>query len=221
MSIWPASVGELVEAQARLAREAPPPWLPPRDRVAIGGCFVCFARGKSGPGAAGDPGWAGAVVGDRRSIAAGTAGAAYQPGLLALREGPLLESAVRDLGALPDVLLANATGRDHPRGAGLALHLGAVLGLPTVGVTHRTLLAEGAWPADERGATSPLFLEGRLVGYWLRTRAGTRPLAIHAAWRTGPETAVDLVLRTTKGLRTPAPLREARRLARTARSRAG
>jgi deoxyribonuclease V len=32
----------------------------------------------------------------------------------------------------PDVLLVNATGRDHPRQAGLGVQLGAVLGLPTV-----------------------------------------------------------------------------------------
>ncbi|MBV8941103.1 MAG: endonuclease V [Solirubrobacterales bacterium] len=43
------------------------------------------------------------------------------PGTLALREGRLLEAAVRALPAMPDVLLVNATGRDHPRGAGLAV----------------------------------------------------------------------------------------------------
>ena len=63
----------------------------------------------------------------------------------------------------------------------LHLHLGAVLELPTVGVTHRTLLAQGQWPRDETGARSPLVLDGELVGYWLRTRAGTWPLAVHAA----------------------------------------
>src|SRR5436305_1869658 len=81
----------------------------------------------------------------------GPAGAAYEPGLLALRAGRLLEDAVRRLPRSPDVLLVNATGRDHPRRAGLALQLGAVLGVPTVGVTHRPLLAAGEWPADEIG----------------------------------------------------------------------
>jgi deoxyinosine 3'endonuclease (endonuclease V) len=42
---------------------------------------------------------------------------------------------VRALPVVPEVLVVNATGRDHPRRAGLALHLGAVLRLPTVGVT--------------------------------------------------------------------------------------
>jgi len=60
------------------------------------------------------------------TLAHGLASAGYTSGLLALREGPLLEEAVR-LPALPEVLLVNATGRDHPRRAGLAPHLGARL----------------------------------------------------------------------------------------------
>jgi len=50
--------------------------------------------------------------------------------------------------------LVNATGRDHPRRAGLALQLGAVLDLPSVGVTHTPLLAQGEWPPGEAGARS-------------------------------------------------------------------
>jgi deoxyribonuclease V len=126
---------------------------------------------------------------------------------------------VRALPARPDALLVNATGRDHPRRAGLALQLGAALDLPAAGVTHRPLLAEGEWPAEERGSRSPLRLGGEVVGYWVRTRSGARPLAAHAAWRTDPETAAELVLSVTGRARTPAPLREARRVARAARSR--
>jgi deoxyribonuclease V len=93
-----------------------------------------------------------------------------------------------------------------------------VLGLPTVGVTHRPLSADGPWPDDVHGARSPLVLDGDVVGFWLRTRAGTRPLAVHAAWMTDPETAVDIVLSTLEGRRAPEPLRRARRAAREARA---
>src|SRR5262249_39007466 len=140
-------------------------------------------------------------------------------GLLALREGALLESAVRALPRPPEILLVNATGRDHPRRAGLALHLGALLDLATVGITHRTMLACGDWPADEPGAASPLLIEGDLVGYWLRTKEGARPLAVHAAWRTDPETALAVVGAATRRVRPPEPLRLARQAARTARAR--
>jgi deoxyribonuclease V len=94
------------------------------------------------------------------------------------------------------------------------------LDVPTIGVTHRPFAARGEWPPDERGATSPLVLEGELVGHWLRTRSGTRPLAVHAAWRTDPKTAVALVLAHCVQ-RTPEPIRQARRLAREARAASG
>lgn len=154
---------------------------------------------------------------------AGRAGAAYSPGLLALRVGALLETVVGLLAERPDVLLLDGTGRDHPRRCGLAVQLGAVLDLPTIGVTHRPLVADGAWPADEDGASSPLRIDqagGEEVGRWLRTRAGTRPLAVHAGWRTDPATAAVVVRTTVRGRRTPEPLRRARQLARRARAAA-
>ncbi|MGH9014594.1 MAG: endonuclease V, partial [Acidimicrobiia bacterium] len=112
------------------------------------------------------------------------------------------------------------TGRDHPRRAGLALHLGAALDVPSVGVTHRPLRATGDEPADEAGVWTALVLDGDVVGAWLRTRRGARPLAVHAAWRTDVATAVDVVGRCIARARTPEPLRQARVVARRARAEA-
>jgi deoxyribonuclease V len=161
-----------------------------------------------------------------QAVVAGRVGAGYTAGLLALREGPILGAAVAELvaaGAAPDVLLVDATGADHPRRAGLAVHLGAVLQLPTIGVTHRPLVATGTLPADcWRGAATPIAVDGECVGYWLCTRAGARPVVAHAAWRTTAETAVEVVLAaSTPAARTPVPLQEARRVAREARALAG
>jgi deoxyribonuclease V len=216
VSAWPHTREELIEEQSRLGGLAAATWRFERE-ARVGGVFLCFARGERGPGQAGDPAWTAACVDRGATVVPGHAGSPYEPGLLALREGELLETAVRALPELPDALLVDATGRDHPRRAGLALQLGAVLGLPTVGVTHRPLVAQGECPADERGARSPLLLGGELVGYWLRTRVGTRPLAVHAAWRTDPEAAADVALSASRA-RTPEPLRRARRLAREART---
>ncbi len=184
---------------------------------------MCFPRGFEGPGAPGDRAWAAAVVmaGGRvtaQTVITGEAAAAYRSGFLALREGPPLEAAVRALTVFPEVLLVDATGKDHPRGAGLALHLGARLDLPTIGITDRPLVAEGAWPPDTLGATSPLRIKDRIVACWVRTAKGSRPLVVHAAWRTGLEVAVQVVLAVTAGTRTPEPMRLARRAARTARA---
>jgi deoxyribonuclease V len=221
--MWPETPFELVRLQGELARFRPAPWRPSGPRPLVAGCFICFARGGSGSGRAGQRGWAGAALlrADRHlagtAVVRGRAGARYRPGLLALREGRLLEAAVRALPGQPEVVIANATGRDHPRGAGLALHLGAVLDCASVGVTERPLLAAGAEPGPERGATSPLLLEGAEVARLLRTRVGARPLVVHPGWRTDLDTAVSVVLAAIRRARTPEPLRRARREARQAR----
>jgi len=244
---WPTSPDELIEAQLVLAAAVaeprgadsaepwppataeawPPataePWRRATPHPTIGAVVVVFPRGQTGRGARGDPAWAAAAVLRGREVIAqvtiaGEAGGPYAPGLLALREGPCLEAAVRALAVAPDVLLVDATGADHPRRAGLALHLGAVTGLPTVGVTHRPLLAHGDWPPDERGAHAPLTLDGACVGAWVRTRAGARPVAVHAGWRTTLDVAIQAVLSCSFGHRTPEPFRHARKLARKARA---
>jgi len=235
---WPEDTRRFQALQRRLARleAVEARWRPapaPADALAagrlhVGALFVAFPSGSPGRGAAGQRAWAAAVsttgpAGARlvdHAVLEGLTGAPYVAGLLGRRCGALMERAVRALPRLPDVLLVDATGRDHPRGAGLALHLGAALCLPSVGVTDRELIASGDDPGPRRGERSPLLVDGRLVGYRVRTRGGTRPLLAHAAWRTDPETASRLLLALIGRWRTPVPLRIARTLARTARARA-
>lgn len=220
---WPSGRDTLEALQIELAELRPTPWSPSADPV-VGGCFVCFARGGSGAGADGDHGWSAATIMVGGGISAGVsvegvAGGAYVSGLLALREGPLLEEAVAALGShRPEVLMVNATGRDHPRRAGLALQLGWALDLPTIGVTHRPLLALGDQPANETAARTPLWIDREQVGCWLRTKAGARPLAVSPGWRTDLDVGLEVVMGAVGRFRTPEPLREARRLARTARA---
>jgi Endonuclease V len=104
------------------------------------------------------------------------------------------------------------------RTAANQFELGAVLDLPSVGLTDRPLLALGAEPGPERGAASPLLLEGAEVARLLRTRVGARPLVVHPGWRTDLDTAVSVVLAAIRRARTPEPLRRARREARRARA---
>lgn len=237
-------------ADAERARDEEP-WTPDGSPM-IGGCFVAFARGEAGPGHPGDRAWAAAVVWApsredeprhiddhlrgqpiaaeprqaddviAQHVLPGEAPAAYQPGLLALREGPLLAAAVSGLDVVPDVLLVDATGIDHPRRAGLAVHLGAVIDVPTVGVTHRGLTVRDEPPElDMRGASTPV--AGRdVTAVWLCTRSRARPVLVHPGWRTRADTAVEVVLAaSTNAARSPVPLQEARRVAREGRAIAG
>jgi deoxyribonuclease V len=170
-----------------------------------------------------EPGWAAAVLFEGQQLVdeAGCEDvfeADYASGLLALRQGAILEHIVRNLRRQPDVLLVNASGRDHPRRAGLAVHLGAACDVPTIGITDRPLLASGEGPPPQRHAVAPLLLDGEIVGYRLRTLANVRPIVVHAGWRVDAATACEVIKRLNSKRRTPEPLREARRLARTDRA---
>lgn len=225
MDFWPQTPEALVELQERLRRTSTTPQ-PGRilDRTLVAGFFVCFERGKQGQGKEGDRGWAGVSLfrGPRflgRWATEGVAGYRYEPGLLALREGPLLVRAFELLDARPDLLVINATGLDHPRRAGLALHAGAAFGIPSIGVTSRPLCAQGSLPPDELHAASFLMLEGEKVAAYLRTRKGARPVVIHPGFSTDMDFALRVAEYYSGRFVTPLPLREARRAARTLRSR--
>lgn len=221
---WPSTVEHLIAEQNRLATLVDEPWHPGR-RVRVAAAFVAFLRGEQGPGHAGDRAWVGAVLTDgtrvlRRTVVPGVAGAPYAAGLLALREAAMLQRALQPLAGDADVLMLDASGRDHPRRAGLAVHMGERLGVPSIGVTHRPLLARGPEPGDETGSTAALLLDGDEVARWVRTARGVRPVVAHAGWRTDPRTAARLVMLCSAGSRTPEPLRQARRVARERRSAA-
>ena len=221
--MWPSDADSLIARQQELGNASPELLTFDPTTAIIGGSWVCFPRGLVGPGTDHDSAWSAAVMMRagrmlEQQVISGIAGASYVPGLMALRLGPLMEAAVRALSDRPHVLLLDATAHDHPRRAGLALHLGAELDIPTIGVTHRPLVSSGEWPADLRGATSPLQIGDSVVGCWLRTQPGVRPLAVHPGWRIDLASAVEAITLLTSRRRTPEPLRRARQLARRERA---
>ncbi len=146
----------------------------------------------------------GAVV--ETATAAGRPRFPYVPGYLSFREGPLLLRAFARLRRRPDLCLFDAHGVAHPRGFGLASHMGVLLDLPSVGCAKSRLVGEHSEPGMRRGDWTPLELDGRVVGAVLRTRDATRPMYISQGHRIGLPQAIRSVLRTTR-LRVPEPIR--------------
>ena len=141
----------------------------------------------------------------------------YVPGFFAFREGPSIMSAVGALSQQPDLLLVDGHGRAHPRRAGIATHVGFLLKIPTVGVAKQILLGDTVEFGPARGASSPVWDRGEIVGMAVRTKAGSRPVYVSAGHAMDLETAVAAVLATTGTSRVPAPVREAHRISREVR----
>ena len=142
----------------------------------------------------------------------------YVPGFLTFREAPAVEEAVAGLDPPPDLLLVDAHGIAHPRGFGLACHLGVVLDLPTIGVAKTVLVGTGLPPGPRRGDRAPLLHRGEVVGAALRTRAGVAPVYVSTGHRVSLPTALRWALALAPRFRLPEPARRAHAAATSARA---
>ncbi|MCL4396066.1 MAG: deoxyribonuclease V [Chloroflexi bacterium] len=137
----------------------------------------------------------------------------YIPGLLAFREVPVVLRALRRLRHTPDVIVVDGHGRAHPRGMGIASHLGIVIDRPTIGCAKSVLCGEALTPANKVGAWTPLIYEERTIGAVLRTRTATRPVYVSVGHRTTLAQAIEVVMGCCRGYRLPETTRWAHRIA--------
>jgi len=145
----------------------------------------------------------------------------YIPGLLSFREMPALLDAFRKLRSGPDLIIYDGQGVAHPRGFGIASHLGVLLDVPTVGCAKKRLVGEHAEPGPEKGAQTPLTLGGKTIGAVVRTRANIKPVFVSVGHRVGLRSAVKLVLDCAMRYRLPEPTRLAHVLSNAARRGGG
>lgn len=137
----------------------------------------------------------------------------YVPGLLSFREAPVALAALDELHTRPDVLLVDGHGIAHPRRLGIASHLGILLDMPTIGCAKSILVGQAAEPGPDAGDWTPLRHGDEVIGAALRTRPGVRPIYVSTGHRVSLATALELVMRCTRGRRLPEPTRLADRLA--------
>ncbi len=140
----------------------------------------------------------------------------YIPGLLAFREGPSVVAAWDRLRIKPDLVFFDAQGIAHPRGIGLASHMGLWLDRPSIGVAKSRLYGRHRTPGPSRGDLTELRDENdpeRVIGAVIRTRERTSPLYISPGHRIDVATSVEFVLACCTGFRLPEPTRWAHRVA--------
>lgn len=142
----------------------------------------------------------------------------YIPGLLGFREAPVLVEAFQKLKRQPDLLFVDGQGLSHPRGFGIASHLGVLLDIPAIGVAKSILVGslEGTL-AEKVGSQVPLLWKGKKIGLAVRTKKNCSPLIVSIGHKISLKTAVEWVFRCLKGYRHPEPIRQAHLAANTFR----
>ena len=140
----------------------------------------------------------------------------YVPGLLAFREGPSVLAAWKQLQTKPDLIMFDAQGIAHPRGIGLASHMGLWLERPSIGIAKSRLYGRHLLPGPERGETAELWDERDptlIIGMVLRTRRQVYPVFVSPGHLIDVSHSVEFVLQCCTRYRLPEPTRWAHKVA--------
>ncbi len=144
----------------------------------------------------------------------------YVPGLLAFREGPVFLKAWEDLKNRPDIVVFDGHGIAHPRGLGIASHMGLWIDLPTIGVAKSRLYGTYQPLGQAKWSESPLLdPSGKKIGVVLRTMEGAEPIFVSPGHLCDVESAIRLVKKVCLNHRLPEPTRLAHALTQKARRR--
>lgn len=133
----------------------------------------------------------------------------YIPGLLTFREGPALIQAFKHLKNSPDVVIFDGHGIAHPRGLGLASHMGLFLDIPTIGCAKKRLTGTHDEPGIDAGNYSFLTRDDRTIGAVVRTKKNVKPVFVSQGHKISLQTAIDIVLSACAGYRLAEPVRRA------------
>ena len=138
----------------------------------------------------------------------------YVPGFLSFREGPVLLECFHRLGRKPDVIIFDGQGIAHPRGFGMAAHLGLLLDCPAIGCAKNKLFGHAEEPGLQRGSQAWLLDQsGRVIGAALRTREKVKPVYVSPGFKIDLKRSLEIIMACATKYRLPEPLRTAHRLA--------
>ena len=132
----------------------------------------------------------------------------YIPGLLGFREAPCIIRTFGELSERCDMIMIDGHGLAHPRGFGLACHVGVLLDIPAMGVAKKCLYGTFSEPGLKKGERTLIRgKDGEVIGAALRTRDGVKPVFVSIGNRTDLDTSVMIALECSRGLRIPEPTR--------------
>ena len=132
----------------------------------------------------------------------------YIPGLLTFREAPILLKAFGELNIEPDLILFDGQGIAHPRGMGLAAHLGLLLNKPAIGCAKSRLTGSYDEPEKERGSFSYLYdRDGEVLGAVVRTKTNINPLFVSIGYKIDLSNSIKFALECCCGYKLPEPTR--------------
>jgi deoxyribonuclease V len=147
----------------------------------------------------------------------------YVPGLLAFREIPAVLEAFKKLDSEVDIIICDGHGILHPRGFGLASHLGVFLNFPTMGIAKNKLFGVETEEKKVYFDLEITFIShpqtgekiGAAVRRVLKSRRRLKPIYISPGHLVDLKSAIELYIRISGRHRLPKVMRAADRISKT------
>ncbi len=133
----------------------------------------------------------------------------YIPGLFSFRELPSLAKALEKLTVTPDLIVCDGHGIAHPRGFGVACHLGVLFDVATIGCGKTRLTGTEEAVGAARGSTAPLRNGDEIIGCTLRTQDNIKPVYVSIGHRISLPSACEWILKLSPQYRLPETTRAA------------
>lgn len=135
----------------------------------------------------------------------------YIPGLLSFREAPAVITALEKITLPIDILVCEGQGIAHPRGVGLATHIGIIYDIPSIGCAKNILFGN---PADELPLKAGAYVnllhpeKKKIIGSLVRTKDACKPIVVSVGHKITLSLARRVILHFCGKYRLPEIIRQ-------------
>jgi len=131
----------------------------------------------------------------------------YIPGFLSFREGPVVATSLQRLKSMPQIFFFDGQGIAHPRGMGLASHVGILYNIVSIGVAKSLLVGQYEEPPMEKGQYSWILYHDQIIGAALRSKKDVKPVFVSPGHRIDLLGSIEWTLKVSGKYRIPEPTR--------------
>ncbi|MFH1424095.1 MAG: endonuclease V [archaeon] len=124
------------------------------------------------------------------------------PSCEGFREGKVLADAIKSLD-MPPVYMIDGQGINHPRGLGIAAHVGLALGISTIGASRKLTFGQ----IENRDGTEYVVENDEIRAQIVKQKMGSAPIYVSPGNKITLETAVSITKKCFSASQIPEPIR--------------
>lgn len=131
----------------------------------------------------------------------------YALELSSFREGKVICKTLEKIKATPDLIMIHGDGVNSPSGIGVAVHIGIIFNIASIGCFRRFRTGERPRVARKKGSVRKIVRDKREIAAVFRSKFQVKPIYISPGYKVGLDDSVRIVQSMLRGFRMPEPIR--------------